>query len=63
MPMLWPFSSARDATSDATQGSDAVSVPTTPTMVSPSTEVAKGLKRTHDQMYVLSSILVGKCVS
>ena len=52
--MPWPFSS-RSAAPDATPGSDEAQVPTTPLMASPSAEAAKGLKRTHDQMYVVLS--------
>lgn len=52
--MPWPFSS-RSAAPDATLGSDEAQLPTTPLMASPSAEAAKGLKRTHDQMYVVLS--------
>lgn len=62
MSWLWPSSktAALDATY-ATSGFDQAQVPMTPTMTSPSTEAAQGLKRTHDQMYVVYPGSIGDC--
>jgi len=59
MPIPWLFSSTKDAVAvaesrDVTLDLDEATTPTTPSMTPSPAEIAKGLKRTHDQMYVVS---------